>query len=405
MQSDLTRLVGLEGFEVSGVNDSGDQLDLEVELVARAESCPHCGSRALEVHERPVVRVRDVDHGGRLTHLRWRKRRYRCRACRRSHTESCAAIGARQRQTARFRRRLAERTRAGGAHAEIAREERTTRYQVTRAMRIAAAEVIAGRPAGLPRRLSLDEAAHRKRSTKLATVVSDLDRKAVHEVIDGRSRRRVEQFLGALSEAERARVELVCIDPYEAYRRAVRAQLPAARIVCDPFHVVRGAGQALDTVRRARQHEARRPKGKFGRHSGWRPELYRARHRLLRAGERLSEGQRRKLCELFAADPVIAEAWGLKEALRSIYASSDRAEAERRLGAFFAATGRSGLQPFEAYANGIAAWREEILAYFDEPASNGYAEGVINKVKVIKRRAYGLPSFESFRERVLLACG
>jgi transposase len=35
-----------------------------------------------------------------------------------------------------------------------------------------------------------------------------------------------------------------------------------------------------------------------------------------------------------------------------------------------------------------------------EPTSNGYAEGVINKVKVIKRRAYGLPSFESFRHRV-----
>jgi len=63
------------------------------------------------------------------------------------------------------------------------------------------------------------------------------------------------------------------------------------------------------------------------------------------------------------------------------------------------------MQPFESCAKGIAPWREEILAYFDEPASNGYAEGVINKVKVIKRRAYGLPSFEGFRGRVLLACG
>ncbi len=45
------------------------------------------------------------------------------------------------------------------------------------------------------------------------------------------------------------------------------------------------------------------------------------------------------------------------------------------------------------------------LAYFEEPTTNGYAEGVINKIKVIKRRAYGLPSFESFRHRVLVACG
>jgi transposase len=45
------------------------------------------------------------------------------------------------------------------------------------------------------------------------------------------------------------------------------------------------------------------------------------------------------------------------------------------------------------------------LADLDDPTTNGYAEGVINKVKVIKRRAYGLPSFDGLRERVLLACG
>jgi transposase len=125
----------------------------------------------------------------------------------------------------------------------------------------------------------------------------------------------------------------------------------------------------------------------------------------LRGRERLTEPQGRRLCELFSHDPVIAEAWGLKELLRSVYAAPDRAEAKRRLERFFAEAARSGCQPFEAYVNGISPWREEILAYFDQPASNGYAEGVINKVKVIKRRAYGLPSFESFRERVLVACG
>jgi hypothetical protein len=43
--------------------------------------------------------------------------------------------------------------------------------------------------------------------------------------------------------------------------------------------------------------------------------------------------------------------------------------------------------------------------YFDESTTNGYAEGVINKIKVTKRRAYGIPTFTAFRHRVLLACG
>jgi transposase len=189
---------------------------------------------------------------------------------------------------------------------------------------------------------------------------------------------------------------------------AIRAALPHARIVCDHFHLVRGANTALDAVRRERQREAkaRRPKGvrRSGQHAAWRPELYRARHRLLKARERLSGHERRRLAELFERDPLIAEAWGLKEAFRDVYRAGDRADAERRLDAFLAAVDRAGLPAFDAFAKGLRLWREELLAYFDEPTTNGYAEGVINKVKVIKRRAYGIPTFTAFRQRVLLAC-
>lgn len=45
-----------------------------------------------------------------------------------------------------------------------------------------------------------------------------------------------------------------------------------------------------------------------------------------------------------------------------------------------------------------------MLAHFEERTTNEYAEGVINKVKVIKRRAYGLPTFAGFRKRVVTAC-
>jgi transposase len=405
MQDHVSRLVGLDGFRVNGVIERGDQLDLEVELVSRAQACPHCAGGDLEVHERPVVAVRDLPLCGRQATLRWRKRRYRCKRCRRTHTESCEQGRPRQRLTSRFRARLAERGRSGGAHAEIAREERTSRYQVARATRLLAAQAIDSR-GKLPRRLSLDEAARRKGYGNLATVVSDLDRKRVHEVLDGRSRAIVERYLGSLGEEERAAVEVACIDLYDPYRKALRAKLPNARIVADPFHVVRGAGEALDSVRRAHQRELRaKATGRKTLRATWNPRLYRARHLLLRGKERLTESQRRRLCEIFALDPAIAEAWRLKELLRSVYAADDRTQATQRLDRFFAAVERSGLQPFEAYVNGIGPWRAEILAYFDQPASNGYAEGVINKVKVIKRRAYGLPSFESFRERVLVACG
>jgi transposase len=296
MQDHATCLVGLDGVVVTGVERVGDQLDLQVELIARAVCCPRCDGGEVRVKERPRVRLRDLPIGGRLTRLVWRKRRYRCNGCGRTFTETHEQLPSRQRVTGRFRARLGERVADGAAHAEVAREERTSRYQVARAFADRAGEREPRDGDRRPRRLSLDEAHHR-RGGELATVVSDLDRRRVVEVLDGRDRRIVERWLDALRPDIRAGIEVVSIDPYDGYRQAVRAALPHARIVCDHFHLVRGANTALDAVRRERQRQAgaRKPKGvrRSGQHAAWRPELYRARHRLLKARERLSEGERR----------------------------------------------------------------------------------------------------------------
>lgn len=377
-------------------------------MLARAGCRRWCDRGSLVVKERDVVRIRDLPVAGRMTILSWRKRRYRCEACRRTSSETHPQLPSRQRVSARFRARLFDRCcRDGAAHAEVARDEHTTRYQVQRAYLEGGNELLRWREARLPRRLSLDEAHHR-RNQELATIVSDLDRRRV--VGAGRPQppgRRA--YLRSLSEAERQAIEVVSIDPSNAYRQAIRNVLPQARIVVDHFHLVRGVNTALDSIRRERQRQraARRPKGtrRSGYRDRWNPELYHARHRLLKASERLTGRERRRLCALFEREPLLAETWGLKEAFRAVSKAQDRADAEQRLHRFYIAVEHAHLRPFTAFAKGLCEWQPEMLAYFDEPTTNGYAEGVINKVKVIKRRAYGLPTFAGFRRRVVIACG
>ena len=254
----------------------------------------------------------------------------------------------------------------------------------------------------------LDEAHHR-RGRELATVVSDLDRRRVIEVLPGTQRKLIERWFADLPEQTRAGIEVVSIDPSNNYRDAIHAALPDVRIVCDRFHLVRGAGRALDSVRHERQPKRGDTRRKGVRRRAYalrrRPELYRQRRRLIKAREKLTGPERRRLADLFATDPVIAEAWGLKEAFRDVYKANSRTQATQQLDKFLDATGRAELPSFTAFAHGIQSWREELLAYFDEPTTNGYAEGVINKVKVIKRRAYGIPTFDSYRKRIVIACG
>src|SRR5919199_174140 len=104
MQGHVSRLVGLDGFEVKALVEGRHHPALEVEVGAGAACCPRCGRGTLDVKERPVVRVRDLSIAGKAVWLRWRKRRYRCQGCRRTFTESHAELPSRQRVTRRYRR-------------------------------------------------------------------------------------------------------------------------------------------------------------------------------------------------------------------------------------------------------------------------------------------------------------
>jgi hypothetical protein len=82
-----------------------------------------------------------------------------------------------------------------------------------------------------------------------------------------------------------------------------------------------------------------------------------------------------------------------------------RREAERRLDHFLAAVEHAHLAAFAAFADGVRLWREDAPRVLRQADHQRLRRGVINKVQVIQHRAYGLPSFGGFRDRVLLACG
>ncbi|MGN6169244.1 MAG: transposase family protein [Solirubrobacteraceae bacterium] len=145
MQDDVSRLVGIDGLVVTGGGRAG--------RTARACGRAEAGCRllsvvwraSLKVKDRPVVRVRDLPVAGRVTWLLWRKRRFYCDACGRTFTETHPALPPRQRVTARFRQHLFERCRAGAAHLEVARDERTSCYQVNRAFAVGGDELLGRR--------------------------------------------------------------------------------------------------------------------------------------------------------------------------------------------------------------------------------------------------------------------
>jgi transposase len=251
-----------------------------------------------------------------------------------------------------------------------------------------------------PTRLCIDEQSHR-RGQIYNTIFSDSDGRRVIDLIEGRRQAPVQDFLDSLSNQIKAGIQEVVIDMFEPYRRAVTLALPNARLVLDRFHTERVVTKALDKVRRDLQQQLRRP----GRNQGYNPprrKLFYARHKLMRGKRRLTLTDLEELAELFTDYPELECAWQLVWRFRLIYAAADRQQAFDLLHQWYSDVDESGLLPFvQGDAAVIRAWEDEFLAYFDSRLTNAYAEGITNKIKVIKSwlRLHQLRQFPTARAR------
>jgi transposase len=387
--------LGIDGFEVIASDEREDVIEVVIQTIVPAGCCPDCGHADAVPKERRSLLVRDLPvRPGKQTWLVWWKRRFACPRCGRTFTETHDEIPARATHTRRFDRYLAART-VESPYARVADEEGVSFYRIERASRRHAEGWLEDRWEQTPERLCIDEQSHR-RGQVFNTVISDPDARRVLELVETRNQGPVQDFLASLAPEAKAAIKEVCIDMFEPYRCAVRAALPHVTIVADPFHIQRLGSQALDAVRREAQ---RIPDAK-----GWKRPLFRARHKLLRGRTRLRLIDLDDLADIFVVYPQLHIAWELMWQVRSVYDASDRVEAQRRLHLFYQHAEASGLRPFITAAASMRSWEAEILAHFDSGLTNAYAEGITNKIKVIKRTGYGFRNFANFRRRVLVAC-
>ena len=398
--ADVTRvLVGLDEFEVTGAVEVAGVLEVSVRVARPEAPCPRCATFTSRVKEYRTQRVRDGLSYDRPTVLVWTKRRFRCATprCVGTFTESTAQVPPRRRVTARLCAAIA-RAAWERSTAAVARSFSVGWATAWRAIVAAARRKLAGRPQRPPQRLGLDETTFRRYRSYMTGLV-DLDRSALWDFIEGRSKKVLVDRLDALGEDVNA-IEAVVIDPFAGYKAAVRDKAPHAVRVADRFHMERLATQALTDVRTRRTQEITGHRGRKG------DPFYAARHDLLRARENLTAAGRRRLDAAFRSAPwdELECAWTLKETLRDVYRSPDRPAAEAALADWHRWADDYDIAETNRLAKTLRAWEPELLAYFDTRLTNGPTEGVNRIIKAVKRQGFGYTNTENYRLRVLYRC-
>jgi len=371
-----------EGFSVIGIRPDGEALLIDlIPNPSRFPTCSGCHQPSTTIHEYCQRSIRDLPILGRSVRLNVELRRVECGACGK-RMESVSWLDRYSRMTRRLAEAVTQACRRlptlhvaelFGLHWD------SVRLLERRALQAALEKL----PKAQPKRLVMDEFALFK-GHRYASVVLDADTRRVLWIGEGRSRAAIRPFFEELGPEGCARIEAVAMDMNTAFDLEVRQHCPQARVVYDLFHVVAKYGR--EVIDRVRVDEANR----LRHDKPARKVIKQARWLLLRNPENLKrEEQQLRLQDLLAANQSLMTVYLMKAELKTLWSPTTAWGWRSAWKQWLRLAGESEIPALKQFAKRLRGYWRGILSRVRWPMHTGQLEGINNRIKVIKRMAYG----------------
>ena len=389
-------------LEKAEFNRAGEFI-ITVSSTRKGTHCHRCG-RAIDKpygHDREIT-LRHLSILGHKTTIRLRPKRYQCLDCSGKPTTT---------QTLSWYEPRSPNTKAYEAHVLLSLVNSTVQ-DVSRkeALGYEAVMGIIGRQVGrqvdwaMFERLEIvgvDEIALRKGHSDFVTLVTArvAGQSRILAVLDGREKATVKAFFERIPARLVATIGAVCCDLYDGFINAAKEVFgPRVKVVADRFHVAKLYRQGLDAFRK---QELKRLKQCLS--AAAYQELKGVMWLLRKDIEHFSDEERQLLQRLAEQAPQLVVAYLCSVALTRIFDTPyDVAEAQQMLRAWQQVVQAQELSCFDNFFGTLERHEAEITNYFLDRQTSGFVEGLNNKIKVIKRRCYGILNREHLFQRIEL---
>lgn len=391
----ITVALEMPELEVLGVEENADGVLVRVKRWVDMAVCSGCGKTTDRIHSHWETKVRDLPVLGRKTMLVVMKRRFRCLNGCSPFLEFFRDLEKGKRQTKRYRNHLKAACRSTSISAASEKEEIGYKTLDRLYYERAGAKADGLMKQSLPMVMGVDEFSG-KRGVRMHVSITDLSGPCkLWDVLKTKGCVEFIDYFKGYSREERMEVKAIVHDMDLGLNSWTKTMFPLAIHVIDKFHLVRTLLKHQERVRKAAYRGSRNILDQ---------KKIRSAYFLIRKrSAKMGEGQKTQLEELFTISKSLKEAYDFKEAFMEWYdRPKRRADAESEL--YRLHDWLRSLPHLKRFSWALTKWRDEILNYFALTYSNGFTEGMNNKIKTVKRVGYGFQNFDRFRARIVDEC-
>ena len=383
-----TKLLGLENVLVNNVNVFSSSIEIALSTKPKPSVCPCCGHTTKYVHDYRLQRIKDIPYNGKSVRLLLRKRRYVCPCCKKKFFEKYPFLPKYYHMTQRVYINILNDCREVYSYKSIALRYGVSTNTVGRVISIYDRHLYT-----CPQVISIDEFKGNA-GDKYQSILADPKKGKVLDILRNRDSNTLLDYFKALNGRERVKVFIS--DMYKPYRDIAKIFFPKAKYVIDKYHYVRQVYWAVDRVRKKIQKNFNKERRIYFKHS---------KKLIFADSSKLGSEDRIALDVILSSSDELYLAWLLKEEFKEFRKCRSSTEGARVLRRWIEIAKESKLEEFKDCITAFTNWFEYICNSLDVPYTNGFIEGKNNKIKVLKRNAYGVRNFERFRKRILLSCG
>ncbi len=396
----ITKLLDIPNYEVvTVVNDTNSVFEFALDIkVLHAPVCSGCGQvHNTPIHSTGMVVIEDLAISGKRVFLHVPKRKYVCIEDGRIRVEELEWI--KGRFTSRFAEqvyRLTSITTNKDAGWYLGLDDEVV-YRIDRKrLEELACERLKEPPP--PRYMSVDEVAWQKWHKYVTNVVDIQTRKVIWNE-NGRGKSTLDSFFKNLGEENCARIEAAACDGAGGFISSIRENAKNVIIVLDHFHVKKYLNDAVDTVRKEELRKARKTENTEL------AEILHCNKRFILMQNKTSKKRENILDRLAGLNEQVYKAMLLKDQFLSVYKSDNSKAAQSNLREWIVAAIGSGISAFVELGYKFFRKRHFVLNYFIHKITSAISEGINNKIKRLKRMAYGYKDVKYFLLKIHQHCG